>query len=78
MSSGDEFYTEPMSKDMLEYIRDISQYHLSINKRDSCYKICDRIKQGGEEWKGALFSMRNMVKGLHHLFKVVVNEIFQA
>ena len=30
------------------------------------------------EWNGALLSMRNMVKGLHKLFKAVVNEISQA
>ena len=30
------------------------------------------------EWNGALLSMRNMVKGLHKLFKAVFNEISQA
>ena len=44
MSSGDESDGEPMSMDTLEEIRDGSQSHLSINKREARYKICDHIK----------------------------------
>ena len=77
MSSGDESDGEPMSMDTLEEIRDGSQSHLSINKREARYKICDHIKWGKAEWKGALLSMKNMGKGLHKVFKDVVNEISQ-
>ena len=77
MSSGDEFDAGPMSKDMLEHIRDGIQYHTSINLRDACYKLCGQIKQDQAEWKWALLSMQNMVKGLHKEFKAVVNEILQ-
>ena len=35
-----------MSTVMLEEICDISQSHLSINKREAHYKICDRIYIG--------------------------------
>ena len=35
MSSGDEFDAEPMSMEMLEYIRDGSQYHPRVNRRDA-------------------------------------------
>ena len=46
MSSGNESDAEPMHTDMLEYICDIAQSHLSINSREACYKIRDSIKQG--------------------------------
>ena len=45
MSLGDEYNAEPMSTDTLEEISDISKSHLSINRREAFYKICDRIKQ---------------------------------
>ena len=77
ISLGDEYDAEPMSKDMLEYICDGSQYYPSINKIKARYKIHDHIKPGKMEYKGALSSMRNMGKGLQKLFKAVVNDIFQ-
>ena len=43
MSSGDESDAEPMSMEMLEDIHDGSQSHLSINRIEALYKICDRI-----------------------------------
>ena len=43
-----------MSTDMLEYIRDGSQSHPSINRREARSKIHDCIKKGQAEWKGAL------------------------
>ena len=46
MSSGNESDDEPMSTDMLEDIRDCSQYHPSINRRRERYKILNCIKQG--------------------------------
>ena len=45
-----------MSTDMFEYIRNVSQSCLSINKIEALYKICDRIKQVQLEWKGELLS----------------------
>ena len=54
MSSGDESEAEPMSTDMLEDIRERSQYHPSINRREACYRIRDCVKQSQSEWKGAL------------------------
>ena len=62
---------------ILEDIRDSSQYHPSINKREACYNICDCIKLGQEEWK-ILLSTRNMGEGLQKVFKAIVNDILQA
>ena len=39
--------------------------------------MCDCIKQGQADQKGALLFTRNMGKGLHKVFKSVVNEISQ-
>ena len=75
MSSGNECDAKTMSTDMLEYICDGNQSHIRINRREARYKIHDCIKQTQAEWKGALFSMQNMSKGLHKAFKAVVNEI---
>ena len=45
MDSGYESDGEPMSTEMLEDIRDGSKSHPSENRRETCYKIRDRIKQ---------------------------------
>ena len=63
---------------MLEYIRDGSQYHPSINKIESPYKIRDFILKSQEGWKGVLLSTRNTSKGLHKLFKDVIHDILQV
>ena len=44
MSSGDESDAETISTEMLEDIRDGSQSHPSVNRRDSYYKISGCIK----------------------------------
>ena len=75
MSSDNEFYAEPMSTDMLKYIQDGSPYHLIINRRETRYKICDRINQRQSEWKGYLLSTKSMSKGLLKEFKAVLNDI---
>ena len=49
MDSGDDSDDEPMFTEMLEDIRDGSQYHLNVNRRESRYKISDRIKQRQSE-----------------------------
>ena len=75
MSSGNESDAEPMSTNMLEDIHDGIQSHPSIDRRNSCYKICDRIEQRRVEQKGALLPTRNMEKYLQKFFKDMVNEI---
>ena len=62
---------------MLEDIRDGSQTHPNVNRREARYKIRDRIRQGQWEWKGALKSTRSMGKGLHKVSSTVVKEISQ-
>ena len=49
----------------------------NVNRRETRYKICDRIKQRQLEWKGALKATQNMGKGLHKVFKTAVREILQ-
>ena len=44
MSSGDEYYAETMSMDMLEDIHYVSQYHTIIDRREYHYKIRDCFK----------------------------------
>ena len=56
MDAGDESDHDLISTEMLEDIRDGSQSHPNVNKRESCYKICDCIRQRKLEWKGALKS----------------------
>ena len=78
MSSGDESDSEPMYTDMLEDIYDGSQSHLIINRREARYNTCYPIKRYQAEWKGELLPTQNMGKGLHKLFKAVVNDIWQT
>ena len=63
---------------MLEDISDGSQSRPNVNRREACYKICDRIKQRPSEWKGALKSTLNMGRYLHELFKTVVKDTSQV
>ena len=62
---------------MLEYIRDVSQTHPTVNRREARYKIRYRIMQRQSERKGALKDMRSMGTGLHKAFSLVVKEISQ-
>ena len=57
MNSGDESDHDLISTEMLEDIRDGSQTHPNVNRREARYKICDRIRQRQSEWKGALKAM---------------------
>ena len=77
MDSGDEPDDDPISTEVLEDIRDGSQSHPNVNRREARYKICDRIKQRQSEWKGALKARQNIGKGLHTVFKNIVKEILQ-
>ena len=60
---------------MLKDSRGGSQYHLSVNRREACYKLCDYIKKRQPEWKGASKSTRKMGKGSHKVFNTVVKDI---
>ena len=62
MDSGDDSDDEPMSTEMLEDICDRNQSHLKFNRRESRYKIRDRINQEQSEWKGELKATQNMRK----------------
>ena len=54
-----------ISTEILEDIRDGSQTHPNVNKREERYKIRDRVRQRQSEWKGSLKATRSMGKGLH-------------
>ena len=58
-------------------IRDGSQTHPTVNKREARCKIRDHINQSQSEWKGALKATRNMGKGLHKVFSAIVLDISQ-
>ena len=58
INSSDESDHDVISTEMLEDIRDRSQTHLNVNRREAGYKICDRIRQKQSEWKGAVHSLR--------------------
>ena len=45
MNSGDESDHDLISTEMLEEICDGNQSHPKVNKRESCYKIRDRISK---------------------------------
>ena len=77
LNSSDESYHDLISTEMLEDIRDGSQTHPNVNRREACYKIRGRIRQRQSEWKGALKATQSMVKGLHKVFSTVVKEISQ-
>ena len=84
MDSIDESYTDNDSyygsiiTNALEDIQGGIQIHPELNPRDARFKIRDRIKQTQNEWKGAELSENSMGKGLHKVFKAVVNELNNA
>ena len=51
MDSGDESDHDLISTEILEDIRDGSQSHPNVNKKEARYKIRDRIRQRQSEWK---------------------------
>ena len=69
---GDESDHDLISTEMLGDIRDRSQNHPNVNRREARYKICDRISQRQSDCKGALKATQGMVKGLHKVFSTVV------
>ena len=74
INSGDESDHDLISTETLEDIRDGSQTHTNVNKREARYKICDRVRKRTPEWKVALQATRNMGKGLYKVFSTVVKE----
>ena len=77
MDYVDESDHDLISMEMLEDIRDGSQTHPNFNRRETCYKIRDRIKQRQSERKGKFKATQRMGKGLHKVFKTVVKNITQ-
>ena len=77
MDYGDESDHDLISTEMLGYIRDGSQSHPNLNKRETCYKIRDTIRQRQTERKRASKDTQTMGKGLHKVFKTVVKYILQ-
>ena len=75
INSGDESDHDLISTEMLEDIRDGSQTHTNLNKRDARYKIRDGIRKRKSEWKGALKATQSMGKGLQKVFSTFVKEI---
>ena len=77
INSGDESDNDLISTEMLEDIRDGSQFHPNVNQREARYKIRDCIRQRQLELKVALKYTQNMGKSLHKVFKTVVKDIPQ-
>ena len=77
INSGDESDHDLISTDMVEEICDGSQTYPSVNRRESCYKIRECIRQRQSECKGALNSTQSIGKGLHKVFSTVVKDISQ-
>ena len=57
INSGDESDNDLISTKMLEEIRDGSQTHTNVNRREAHYKILGCIRQRKTEWKEALKDM---------------------
>ena len=45
LDSSDESDHDLISTEMLEYIREVSQTHPNVNKREARYKISDGVRQ---------------------------------
>ena len=77
LNSDEQSDHDLISTEMLEDIRDVSQTHPNVNRREARYKIRDRIRQRQLEWKGELKAKWSMVKGSHKVFSTVVKYISQ-
>ena len=74
LDSNEQSNHDFISTEMLEDIRDGSQTHPNVNKRESRYKIRDRVRQKESQRKGALKATQNMGKGLHRVFSTIVKD----
>ena len=54
LDSNEKSDHDIISREMLEDIRDGSQTHPNVNKKEACYKIRDRVRQKESQQKGAL------------------------
>ena len=77
INSGDESDHDLISTEMLEDIRDGTQTHPNVNRREARYKIRDCIRKRQSQQKGAFKATWSMVKGLHKVFSTVVKDISQ-
>ena len=77
LDSNEQYDHDLISTEILEYIREGSQTHPDVNKREARYKIRDRVRQKESQRKGALKATSNMGKGLHKVFSTIVKEISQ-
>ena len=52
LDSNEQSDHDLISMEMLEDIRDGSQTHPNVNKREARYEIRDRVRQKELQWKG--------------------------
>ena len=74
-STDDDSDDGYISTNTLEDIRNVNYLHPGINTRYARLKIHERIRQTQGEWKGLELSAKRVGKGLHKIFKAVVNEL---
>ena len=77
LDSNEKSDDNNISTETLHDIRDGSQTHPNVDKREARRKIRDRINQRRSEWKGALKATRKMGKCLYKVFSNIVSEISQ-
>ena len=77
LDEKEKFNDDHISTETLHDIRDGSQTHQNVEKREARRKIRDRIKQSKSERKGALKAMHKMGKCLHKVFSTIVKYILQ-
>ena len=75
LDSSDESDHDLISTEMLEDIRDESQTHPNVDKREARQKIRDCIKQRQSQRKDVLKDTRNIGFFLHKVFSTIVKEI---
>ena len=64
-----------ISTNAIEDIQDGKYTHTDTNERDYILKISDRIRISQGERKGADLSVNMKIRGLHKVFKDVLNEL---
>ena len=77
MNYGDESDNDLISTNMLKDIRDRSQTHTNIIRREARYKIRDHVRQRQSEWKGVSKDTQSMGKDLHKVFSTFVKDILK-
>ena len=77
MDSGDELDHGIISSKMLEDIRDGSQTHPYVNRREVSYKTVIVLVKYNRNGKERLKATQSRGKSLHQVFRNVVKEISQ-